>query len=96
MRVSCGVAPLAAKLTSAGMSKATPPGLARRDLELPAGIAKKLEHGGALPPGIAKRFPAAAEPVTPPTTEVIPTDPAGMPPVTDGSVPETSPLDLLV
>ena len=95
MRVSSGVAPLAAKLTSAGMSKATPPGLARRDLELPPGIAKKLEHGGALPPGIDKRFPAAAEPARPPT-EVVPTDPAGTPPVTDGSSPETSPLDLLV
>jgi len=95
MRVSSGVAPLAAKLTSQGMSKATPAGLARRDLELPPGIAKKLENGGVLPPGIARRFPAAAEPVTPPT-EVIPTDPAGTPPVSDGSSPETSSLDLLV
>ena len=95
MKVSSGVAPLAAKLASPGMSKATPPGLARRDLELPPGIAKKLEGGGTLPPGIAKRFPAAIEPVTPPT-EVIPTDPAGIPPVTDGSSQETSSLDLLV
>ena len=95
MRVSSGVAPLAANLTSPGMSKTTPPGLARRDLELPPGIAKKLEGGGVVPPGIAKRFPAAAAPVTPPT-EVIPTDPAGMPPVTDGSSPETPSLDLLV
>jgi hypothetical protein len=77
------------------MSKATPPGLASRDLELPPGIAKKLEGGGTLPPGIAKRFPAAIEPVTTPT-EVIPTDQAGTPPVTDGSSQETSSLDLLV
>ena len=95
MRVSSGVAPLAAKLTSPGMSKATPPGLARRDLELPPGIAKKVEGGGTLPPGIASRFPAVIEPVTPPT-DAIPTDQAGMPPVADGSSQETSSLDLVV
>ena len=39
-----------------------PPGLARRGLTLPPGISKKLESGGALPEGIAKRFPPVVTP----------------------------------
>jgi len=40
--------------------KAVPPGLARRHLDLPPGIAKKLEAGASAPPGIAQRFSAAS------------------------------------
>ena len=43
-----------------GKSKEVPQGLQRRELELPPGIAKKLDAGGTLPAGILKRFPAAA------------------------------------
>lgn len=46
----------------AGKSKEVPPGLQRRELDLPPGIAKKLEADGTAPPGIAKRFPAAISP----------------------------------
>ena len=55
-------APPAVSTTSpaSGKSKVVPPGLARRDLELPPGIARKLGAGGAVPPGISRRFPAAA------------------------------------
>lgn len=58
---------------SPAKSQETPPGLAKRDLELPPGIARKLEAGGELPAGIAKRFPIA-----PPTSEPIttPVEPA--------------------
>ena len=41
-------------------SKVVPPGLARRNLDLPPGIAKKLEAGASAPHGIAQRFPAAS------------------------------------
>ena len=46
--------------SSTGKSADVPPGLARRGLGLPPGIAKKLDDGGLAPAGIAKRFPAAA------------------------------------
>jgi hypothetical protein len=53
--------------------KAVPPGLTRRGLTLPPGISKKLESGGALPEGIAKRFPPV---VTPTPSETAPEMPA--------------------
>ena len=56
-----------------GKSKETPPGLQRRELDLPPGIAKKLEAEGKAPPGIAKRFPAAVTP-TEPSTETAPAE----------------------
>ena len=48
-----------AQILAPGSSKIVPPGLARRGLDLPPGIAKKLDAGGTAPAGIAKRFPAA-------------------------------------
>lgn len=44
---------------SSGKSKGVPPGLARRELDMPPGIAKKLDGGVEAPSGILKRFPAA-------------------------------------
>jgi hypothetical protein len=43
---------------ASSLSKTLPAGLARRDLELPPGIEKKLAAGGTAPQGIANRFPA--------------------------------------
>lgn len=54
-----------------GKSRELPPGLARRELELPPGIAKKVDNGGALPTGIARRFAAPA-----PVTQLPPSAPA--------------------
>jgi len=51
-----------------GKSKEVPPGLNRREFELPPGIAKKLEAGGTAPAGILQRFPAAARAQFQPTT----------------------------
>lgn len=48
-----------AQVPPAGKSKDVPPGLERRGLDLPPGIAKKLEGGGSAPSGIVNRFPAA-------------------------------------
>jgi len=73
---------------TAGKPKDVPPGLDKRGLELPPGIAKKLENGGSPPPGIAKRFPAAAPttepPVAPPAETTTPTNTA--PTASTGSV----------
>ena len=55
---------------SAGKSKDIPPGLQRRELDLPPGIAKKLEAGGTAPRGIVNRFPAAAAPTETPSEPV--------------------------
>ena len=75
-----------AQPTSPGKSKAVPPGLARRELDLPPGIAKKLEAGGTMPPGIAKRFPSATvQPVDPQSSPE--TSPASE---NDGSSPSSS------
>ena len=75
-----------AQLTSPGKSKAVPPGLARRELDLPPGITKKLEAGGTMPPGIAKRFPSATvQPVDPQSSPE--TSPASE---NDGSSPSSS------
>lgn len=68
---------------SPGKSQETPAGLAKRDLELPPGIARKLENGGEVPAGIAKRFP-----VTAPTSEPAPA------PVEQGATPEGG-IDIL-
>jgi hypothetical protein len=70
---------------SAGKSKGVPPGLQRRELDLPPGITKKLEAEGTAPRGIVSRFPApvapsetASEPGTssqpgegPPTVDIV-------------------------
>ena len=72
-----------AQPTSPGKSKAVPPGLARRELDLPPGIAKKLEAGGTMPPGIAKRFPSATvQPVVDPQSspEISPAPETGASP----------------
>ena len=69
-----------------GKSKDVPAGLQRRELDLPPGIAKKIEAGGTAPRGIVNRFPAAA-PVTETPSE----------PVADGAgVEGTSTVDIVV
>ena len=77
-----------------GKSAVVPPGLARRDLELPPGIAKKLDDGGVVPAGIAKRFPAAT---LPPEAPVEPSSDAGALPVDATANSTVTPVvDLLV
>ena len=86
-----------AQLTSPGKSKAVPPGLARRELDLPPGIAKKLEAGGTMPPGIAKRFPSGtvqpvdpqSSPETSPASETVAAQSSVTTPA-DGSSPNSS------
>lgn len=79
--------------SSPGKSAVVPPGLARRDLELPPGIAKKLDAGGAAPAGIAKRFPAAA---VQPEAPIEPSSDGGVLPP-DGTTNSTvTSVDLLV
>jgi hypothetical protein len=81
-----------APLQSSGMSNVVPPGLARRGLDLPPGIAKKLQNGGELPPGIAQRFPAASAPTSDSGVTGTSTDA----PAADGSSSDTSSINLLV
>jgi hypothetical protein len=80
----------ALQLSAPGMSKVMPPGLERRGLDLPPGIAKKLEKGGEVPPGIAQRFPAAttltSDSATGTSTDVT----------ADGSSSDTSSINVLV
>ena len=66
MDICSATASVQAQLHSNGRSTKVPPGLARRELDLPPGIAKKIAAGGVAPDGIAKRFPAAAPPASPP------------------------------
>jgi hypothetical protein len=73
-----------APLTSPGKAKAVPPGLARRELDLPPGIAKKLD--GTIPPGIAKRFPSAT---------VQPVDPLTTPETSPASEPVAAQIDVI-
>src|SRR5712691_865946 len=107
MDISATRPPVTTPLPSPGKSKDVPPGLARRGLGLPPGIAKKLENGGTAPAGIAKRSPAATPkpgptptPETPPTSETTAgTTPAGTPvqTVDSSGSGSTSPiLDLVV
>jgi hypothetical protein len=74
MHISAARLGAATALATNEKSTAVPPGLARRGLTLPPGITKKLESGGALPEGIAKRFPA---PVTPALSETASDTPTG-------------------
>ena len=101
MHISTVGSPAPAQLPSSGKSKAVPPGLARRELGLPPGIAKKLGAGGTTPPGIAKRFPSAtAQPGDPQSSpETSPETVAAQSSVTtpaDGPSSNSSSVDLLV
>ena len=52
-----------------GNPSALPPGLAKRNGDLPPGLEKQLRRNGTLPPGLAKRvtpFPAELESRLPP------------------------------
>jgi hypothetical protein len=60
-------------------------------LIMPPGIAKKLEKGGEVPPGIAQRFPAATTPTTDSSATGTSTDAPA-----DGSSSDTSSINLLV
>ena len=63
MHISGSRSAIATQPVTLGKSTEVPPGLARRGLDLPPGIAKKLDDGGVTPAGIAKRF-SAPTPVT--------------------------------
>ena len=54
-------------------AKSPPPGLSDRN-GLPPGMAKKLEAGDPLPPGIMRRFPAASAPAPVQDTTAPPPD----------------------
>ena len=73
MHISAARLAAAPALATNEKSTAVPPGPARRGLTLPPGITKKLESGGALPDGIAKRFPAPATPTPSVTASDTPT-----------------------
>ena len=79
------------QLPTSGTSNVVPPGLERRGLDLPPGIAKKLEKGGEVPPGIAQRFPAATTPTSDSSATGTSTDAPA-----DGSSSDTSSINLLV
>jgi hypothetical protein len=81
-----------APLQSSGMPNVVPSGLARRGLDLPPGIAKNLQNGGKVPPGIAQRFPAAAAPTADSSVTGTSTDAAAA----DGSSSDTSSINLVV
>jgi hypothetical protein len=66
----------AAHIPQAPGNKDVPPGLQRRDLDMPPGIAKKLDADGTVPPGIAKRFPAAVVPTETPSEPTTDTQPS--------------------
>jgi hypothetical protein len=89
MHICSALPATAPQPSSSGKSKVVPPGLAGRGLNLPPGIAKKLEAGGIAPAGIAKRFPAATVQVGMPTSETTAPPP-------DGSQVNTPSVDLLV
>jgi hypothetical protein len=94
MHISATKAAVATPPSSPGKSAVVPPGLARRDLDRPPGITKKMEDGGVAPAGVARRFPAAAPP---PDAPVQSSSEAGVPPAdaaTNGTV--TPVVDLLV
>ena len=78
MHISSIKQALPAQASSLGKSADVPPGLARRDPALPPGIAKKVDDGGVVPAGIAKRFPAA---IVPPEAPVDPSSDGGVPAV---------------
>ena len=90
MHISSNLPATAPQLSSTGKSEVVPPGVTKRGLSLPPGIAKKLEAGGTAPAGIAKRFPAATVQVEAPSSDTTGTDSG------DGSQPNTSSVDLLV
>jgi len=94
MHISSNLSAAAPQLSSTGKSEVVPPGLAKRGLDLPPGIAKKLEAGGTAPAGIAKRFPAATVKEAP-TSDITGTDSADAAQASDGSQPSPS-VDLLV
>jgi len=86
MHVSAVTAPaLPATPLTSGKSKLVPPGVARRELDLPPGIQKKAE--GTLPPGIDKRFSGAAP---------VPDGPLETPVGSQPDNASTLPLDILV
>jgi hypothetical protein len=89
MHISSTAPPTTSLPSSSGKSTAVPPGLANRDLELPPGITKKLANGGNVPPGIAKRFPAATSDTTNAQTD-------GVMPADTSSQDSTTSVDLLV
>jgi hypothetical protein len=68
MHVSANASVLATTPLVSGKSNLLPPGLARRELDLPPGI-KNRPAGAAQPPGIANRFssiaPSTTDPVEP-------------------------------
>jgi hypothetical protein len=89
-----GTTPVPPQISASGKSKDVPPGLFRRGLDLPPGIARKLAAGGTPPPGILKRFPAATptpEP-TPPAPDAV--SGAGIP-NSDGSSNTTPSIDIV-
>jgi hypothetical protein len=93
MQITSAAPTISSQLPSTSKSKVVPPGLANRGLDLPPGIAKKLEAGGTASAGIAKRFPAAA--VQGGETNETDMDGVASPP--DGSPQDTNPsVDLLV
>jgi hypothetical protein len=73
------------QIPAPGSSKVVPPGLARRGLDLPPGIAKKLDAGGTMPAGIARRFPAAT---VQPGASVEPSSSPETSPPTPGTAPD--------
>jgi hypothetical protein len=72
------------------------PGLEGRGLNLPPGIAKKLEAGGIAPAGIAKRFPTAAVQVGTPISDTTGTETGDAAQPADGSQVNVPSVDLLV
>jgi hypothetical protein len=96
MHISSAV-PVPSPLPLSGKSKVVPSGLAGRGLNLPPGIAKRLEAGGIAAAGIAERFPVATVQVGTSTPETSGTDAGGVAPPTDGSSQDNTPsVDLLV
>jgi len=94
MHISATKAAVATPPSSPGKSAVVPPGLARRDLDRPPGITKKMEDGGVASAGIARRFPAAAPP---PEALVEPSSDAGAPPADAATNSTVTPVvDLLV
>lgn len=55
---------LTISLPTTGKTHGVPPGLERRHLDLPPGIAKKIDAGGEAPTAILRRF-QGAEPSAP-------------------------------
>jgi hypothetical protein len=96
MHISSAVPVAPSQPSSPGKSKVVPPGLAGRGLNLPPGIAKKLEAGGIAPPGIAKRFPAATVQVGTPISDTTGTTAGDAAPPPDGSQVNAPSVDILV